>query len=407
MADYPVTQGTHGPIYHICPGLRVNLNDDGNWELMLRTTDKRKRSSFGKGEEAFKKAIKAGELLALKLGLLQVEHDKERLLSEVAAEWLNLNRQRWSGTTHERYSQVVRDYINPKLGFLPLSRINRAKVREALTETAKIRAAKSVELVHATLSGIFNEAIDLGYTNENPSAGMLKKILPPKRKRNLTKPDPFSLKDRDLMLEAAYKHLPGSYPLILETIAFTGMRLGECLAMRREHLDLTNNQYFICESIRRDVIGSPKTGDRLIDLPEYLTKKLGAHITRMREEALAGAAFTDFLFPGIQQNAVRLMLKRACYAAKLRSRSPHDLRHTYASSLLMAHYSPVYVQKQLGHHSISMTCDVYGHWIPGEGKKNLDETLAGQPVSRRPALEVVDKKIPLVAASGTKSGTIY
>ena len=58
-------------------------------------------------------------------------------------------------------------------------------------------------------------------------------------------------------------------------------------------------------------------------------------------------------------------------------RSPHDLRHTYATMLLMDHYSPAYVQKQLGHHSISMTVDIYGHWIPGEGKKDLTKTLRG------------------------------
>jgi integrase len=45
--------------------------------------------------------------------------------------------------------------------------------------------------------------------------------------------------------------------------------------------------------------------------------------------------------------------------------------------LLMAHYSPAYVQKQLGHSSISITVDIYGHWIPGEGKKDLVKTLRG------------------------------
>jgi hypothetical protein len=64
-------------------------------------------------------------------------------------------------------------------------------------------------------------------------------------------------------------------------------------------------------------------------------------------------------------------------AAKLRSRSPHNLRHTYAMLPLMDHYSAAYVQKQLGHHSISMTVDIYGHWIPGKGKKDLIRTLRG------------------------------
>jgi len=62
----------------------------------------------------------------------------------------------------------------------------------------------------------------------------------------------------------------------------------------------------------------------------------------------------------------------------LRARTPHDLRHTYATLLLMAHISPAYVQKQLGHHSITMTVDTYGHRIPGEGKGDLEKVCGVQ-----------------------------
>jgi len=75
---------------------------------------------------------------------------------------------------------------------------------------------------------------------------------------------------------------------------------------------------------------------------------------------------------------VQTAMRRACLAARLRGRHPHDLRHTYAAILLMAHISPAYVQKQLGHLSISMTVDIYGHWIPGEGRDLLDKVLRPQ-----------------------------
>jgi hypothetical protein len=48
--------------------------------------------------------------------------------------------------------------------------------------------------------------------------------------------------------------------------------------------------------------------------------------------------------------------------------------------------SPAYVQRQLGHHPITMTVDIYGTWIPGEGKGRvtLDRTFgASSPVSFR------------------------
>ena len=64
--------------------------------------------------------------------------------------------------------------------------------------------------------------------------------------------------------------------------------------------------------------------------------------------------------------------------AGLRVRNPHDLRHTYATILLMAHQSPAYVQKQLGHSSIKTTVDIYGYWISGEGRGGLEEALGGK-----------------------------
>jgi len=42
----------------------------------------------------------------------------------------------------------------------------------------------------------------------------------------------------------------------------------------------------------------------------------------------------------------------------------HDIRHTFASLLLSNGESPVYVKEQLGHSSIKMTVDMYGHLIP-------------------------------------------
>ena len=42
----------------------------------------------------------------------------------------------------------------------------------------------------------------------------------------------------------------------------------------------------------------------------------------------------------------------------------HDIRHTYASHLLSNGHSPVYVKEQMGHHSIQVTVDIYGHFIP-------------------------------------------
>jgi integrase len=84
--------------------------------------------------------------------------------------------------------------------------------------------------------------LEIGYTRENPALGLLKKVLPPKNKRRRQMPDPFSQVDLKLLLDAAEQHLPENICLVLKTMAYSGMRLGEALAMHRNHLDVANCQ---------------------------------------------------------------------------------------------------------------------------------------------------------------------
>jgi integrase len=372
--DYQQSEGKNGPIYHIAEGLRVALNEWGSWEVLLKKEGDRKKRAIGRGEENFKKAIRAAEMLALKMGIPLERETGNRTFEMVIEDWYGLNAQRWQPGTKERYQCIVREFLRP-LHKLPLDQVDRIRIKRLLVDLLKIRSANTVEVVHAVISGIFSEAIDLGYTENNPAYGLLKKILPPKNKRNLTEPDPFNMQDRDKFLEAAWAKLPVPYPLILEAMAMAGVRLGEALAMCWENLDVRNLQYNVTETTRQGRFGPPKSGKRLIDLDPPLVAKLEAHIKKLRKESLAGGVQAHYLFPGITQRMVQGAMRRACLAARLRVRSPHDLRHTYSTILLMAHISPAYVQKQLGHHSISMTVDIYGHWIPGEGREFLDKAL--------------------------------
>ena len=385
---YPKKEGKHGPIYHITDGISVTPNEWGSWLLILRRGSDRKKKAFGKTEEDLKRAMKAAELLATKLGLTLERQVAERTFSTLIEEWYSLNEQRWQPGTKERYQCIIRDFLRP-LHNLRMEQVDRNRVKRLLVDLLKIRSANTVEVVHAVISGIFSEAIDLGYTEINPAYGLLKKILPPKNRRNLTEPDPFNREDLGEFLESAWAKLPEPFPLILEVMAMSGMRLGEALAMCWENLDSRNCQYNVAETIRQGRFGPPKSGKRHIDLDETLVGKLDTHIKKLRKDCMAAGVLPHYLFPGITQRMVQVAVRRACMAARLRTRSPHDLRHAYATLLLMDHYSPAYVQKQLGHHSISMTVDIYGHWIPGEGKKDLNKTLRGPKAHPGQTLTVI------------------
>ncbi|MET0643179.1 MAG: tyrosine-type recombinase/integrase, partial [Candidatus Binatia bacterium] len=58
--------------------------------------------------------------------------------------------------------------------------------------------------------------------------------------------------------------------------------------------------------------------------------------------------------------------------AKLRRIRFHDLRHTFASLLLQNGESPAYVKEQMGHSSIQVTVDIYGHLVPGGNRQAVD-----------------------------------
>jgi integrase len=102
------------------------------------------------------------------------------------------------------------------------------------------------------------------------------------------------------------------------------------------------------------------------------------HIQRKKEALQEGkGAVAPFIFHDkngqpLSQNTVRSVFKWTLGKAGLRNIRIHDIRHTFASLLLSDGASPVYVKEQLGHSSIQMTVDIYGHLIPNSNRKVIN-----------------------------------
>jgi integrase len=74
----------------------------------------------------------------------------------------------------------------------------------------------------------------------------------------------------------------------------------------------------------------------------------------------------------LEQNFIRRVFKAILRKAKLRDMRFHEIRHTFASLLLSDGASLVYVKEQLGHTSIQMTVDIYGHLIPSSNRESVN-----------------------------------
>jgi integrase len=68
----------------------------------------------------------------------------------------------------------------------------------------------------------------------------------------------------------------------------------------------------------------------------------------------------------------RRVFYRVIEKAGLRKIRLHDLRHTYATLRITKGDNVADVSKQLGHHSVKFTMDIYYHWIPGGNKNEVD-----------------------------------
>ncbi len=109
----------------------------------------------------------------------------------------------------------------------------------------------------------------------------------------------------------------------------------------------------------------------------------------MKSALMEGKADPPWVFltpaghPVDGDNLRRRVFYRLLEQAGLRKIRLHDLRHTYASLLIQQGESLAYVQQQLGHSSVQVTVDVYGHLIPGANRAAVDHLDAQPP--RNPA----------------------
>lgn len=391
--------GKYGKIYTVAPGIKVRMDQRKKWTVFVEKGVIRKNRTVGAGREGLTEAIKAAEAIAERrpTGLPRKKEPRPEQPStpsfvEYAAGWYRQGCRRWKPATQTRYEEILRLYISPAACFQkPLDQIGRRDIKEHLLGVSARRSPATVETVHTVISGVFNEAIDDELLRGNPTVKVLDRVLPPQNRRDVKEAAPLTVEERDRLLAAAGRIASTAELMVLKAMVFAGLRLGEALAMRISNLDLAAGTYLVAESYKNHLFQTPKTDKtRVVDLPASWCAELQEYVTGLKRKQLRGARRRDvdllFLDPKeksarwpFSQRTVQGLMQRVCKVAGLRPRNPHDLRHTYATTLLMAGVSPAYVQKQLGHHSISMTVDTYGHWVPGETCWDLDAALGSVP----------------------------
>jgi integrase len=188
--------------------------------------------------------------------------------------------------------------------------------------------------------------------------------------------DPFTIEELHQIEAKCKEKFPEYYCFIL-CMARTGMRIGEVTAIQWIDIDFARNYIIVRRNIpHHRQVETTKTvaSQRKVDMSPELATELKQLRTERKKQALAdGKAFDmeEWVFrteegtPIHYTNFLRRVWHKIQDQAKVRRRTPHDLRHTWASHMLAGGADLAYVSAQLGHANPSITLRIYSHWVPG------------------------------------------
>jgi integrase len=291
--------------------------------------------------------------------------------------WLTAVGEEVAPKTHERYGEIVSNFLAPALGKMRLSKLGPVHIQEAYNAlaTGGRRDGKEGGLapqtrrhIHRILSAALGRAVEHQLIARNPCKAFKKRL--PKVERREMKTLTAEQAQR-LLDEIRYRRV--YWPVIIALA--TGMRRGEILALRWRNVSLNSGIIRIVESLEETRAGlrfkAPKTDrSRSVVLPSFAVEELRRLKCEQAEELLK---------LGVRQDGDTLLCARAdgspmpprslshefAKVANLVMDNPrvrfHDLRHSHATQLLLAGVHPKVAQERLGHSSISTTLDLYSH----------------------------------------------
>lgn len=409
--------------------VREHPKGSGRWVVFISKGHFRMNHAVKGGEERAREvAKKVGAILDL-VGIEGVAEFLRRgtrsappipTVKQYATRWLEiLDRTDLKRSTRIMYSSNVRNHIIPGLGKYLISEIDYALLKDFLAgktqdtySTGRFRREKNVKRYKArpaedrrysrdtirilamTLRAIMREAVKDKLISSNPVEGLAQFYRKRKREREVKRSDVYTLQE----LHKIEDVLKGKRAIFGEDYEFsllmsrTGMRIGEARGLLVSDVDFENGSIDIRRNIpsaHNELEDTPKThhSERKVDMSPELRTELTTMLARRRQEEMKSGKRSrgdTWLFcshSGDTYDYYRFYDRwnRAQKIAEVRQRSPHSLRHTYASQMLAHGADIAYVSKQLGHANPGITLSIYVHFIPGKksGTENvLDRNIA-------------------------------
>lgn len=293
-------------------------------------------------------------------------------VERAAALWLDrAGRDGLEPTTIAAYKQHVQLHILPFLGAQKITRLTRPRIEAFRDELlAAGRSQAMAQRVLRSLKGIINEAERLGYVAQNVARGVTIKRSA-RKKRAVVPPTKEHMRR---LLQAAEELRPSDHPMLL-LLLFAGLRASELRALAWSNVDLKAGLVRVDRRAdAHNVIGEPKTaaGRRSIPVPPSVVNALKkwklqcppSNLDLVFPSATGTPIFYSNLVSQFQEPLLAtagLLRRRADGRGEEGIYSFHDFRHAAASLWIEQRVQPKLVQTWMGHSSITVTFDTYGH----------------------------------------------
>ena len=311
-------------------------------------------------------------------------------------EWLERRRSHLRPTTHHSYRQLIRAYLIPWLGDHDLADLDRRTIETAYAgllhrggRNGGPLAPKTVRYCHAVLRRALEDARIDGLIVTNPADH----ARPPRRAPGDDEVDDLQVWTGEQA--ARFLAFVDDHPwrALWHLAVGTGARRGELLGLRWQDVDLESGQVRIRRALTvvdgvPRLLGTKTSRARALHIGPSVVDALQRERSEQaaRREAAAswqdrwGLTFTTDEGGHVEPDHVTFAFRDLVRAAPVPIIRLHDLRHTHASLLLAAGVPIKVVSERLGHTTIAMTLDVYGHLLPGmdaSAAQRFEEILRG------------------------------
>jgi integrase len=290
-------------------------------------------------------------------------------LSDYLSEWIEAYQDNLAPNTARSYRINIK-HITGILGNRMIQKLQPAEIENAYAELGKILSPKSVIYIHTTLSRALSMAEKQRLITRNPCFYVDRPKKDPQSKASFVHPDDIALYLNTF--KDSYLYVPVCLAL------FGGLRRGEALGLQWKDVDFKKGLITVKNNLTYDGLRIPKNGKfRTIPISAPIQKVLieQRDMQRKSKELLWDKYHrSDYvctkedgtiLDPSTVSSRFGQILKRE----GIPHVRYHDLRHTAASLMILEGVDLKTISEILGHSSISITADVYGHVLEEQKRK--------------------------------------